>query len=405
MLNSSNLSSRRPKAMEVMGRWKLTDAVMLAISLFNVVGGGAEGLQNDHRHLQSSLACYPALFVFGNSLSDTGNGVLTGNPLLALPADRPYGETVPGYPFNRFSDGLLIIDFLAILLGLPLTQPYLDRSADFTTGINFAVSSATALDAAYLNSIGIPTLSNYSLDVEIGWYLSSRSSAANPYSRNIVAYRHGLYVIEIGGDDYIQAVLSSNFSVPYIQRNLIPLVIAKIRNATEVLYATGARNFLYISITPLGCSPSLLAFFPSGAKDRNGCLIDLNTLSFEHGQRLLRLVYELRATYHDARFVFFDYYGAYEQVISNSPAFGFRDTLDACCGAGPSFLYRYSPQLFCSASSTVAAMTLCPNPIVFLNWDGIHFTHSFNSVISTLTIGSGQYLNPPKAFANCIQHV
>jgi hypothetical protein len=55
----------------------------------------------------------PALFVFGDSMSDTGNGPFVN---LAEAYSLPYGETYPGYADGRFSDGRTIVsDFLGTL--------------------------------------------------------------------------------------------------------------------------------------------------------------------------------------------------------------------------------------------------------------------------------------------------
>ncbi|MCO5558164.1 hypothetical protein L7F22_011741 [Adiantum nelumboides] len=266
--------------------------------------------------------CYPALFIFGDSLSDTGNGNLTGSPLFTRTAQRPYGETVPGFPFGRFSDGLLLVDFLATWIGLPLSNPYLDKGADFTTGVNYAVSSATAQNAFYLRSRLVTPLTNLSLDVQIGWHLALKASKSSSHNPSTHAYSKGLYVLEIGGNDYIDALNSLIYSPSYITNYFVPQVMAKIRNATKVLYTHGARNFLYISINPLGCAPSLLSLRPLGTKDSNGCLQALNTLSYAHGAELLSLVNDLRATYPKLRFTFVDYYNAYLKVIENNLSYG-----------------------------------------------------------------------------------
>ncbi|MCO5547772.1 hypothetical protein L7F22_001224 [Adiantum nelumboides] len=282
-----------------------------------------------HQQLSEGAPCYPALFVFGNSLSDTGNGNLTGNPAFTRTAERPYGETVPGFPFARFSDGLLLVDFLAIWTGLPLLNPYLDREANFNMGVNYEVSGATAEDASYLRSRRITPLTDLSLDRQIGWHLALKASWWSPQNPTTYAYNRGLYVLEIGGNDYAGALSSLIYPPSYIASYFIPRVITKIRNATEVLYTNGARNFLYISITPLGCAPALLSIYPLGAKDSNGCLRALNSLSYAHGAALLNLVNELRATYPTARFTFVDYYGAYIQIIENSLTYGNAQTSSA----------------------------------------------------------------------------
>jgi hypothetical protein len=57
------------------------------------------------------------VFTLGDSLSDTGNCFYSGNALVCgRTNDFPYGETFPGQPAKRFSDGRLIVpDFLGHL--------------------------------------------------------------------------------------------------------------------------------------------------------------------------------------------------------------------------------------------------------------------------------------------------
>jgi hypothetical protein len=53
---------------------------------------------------------FPAIFLFGDSLSDTGNGPFVNH---TTASKLPYGETFPGYADGRFSDGRTIVgDFL-----------------------------------------------------------------------------------------------------------------------------------------------------------------------------------------------------------------------------------------------------------------------------------------------------
>jgi hypothetical protein len=65
-------------------------------------------------------------------------------------------------------------------LGLPLLNPYLDRRADFTHGVNFAVGGATALSTATLARRGITIPhTNSSLEVQIRWFKEFMSSTTN----------------------------------------------------------------------------------------------------------------------------------------------------------------------------------------------------------------------------------
>ncbi|MCO5602602.1 hypothetical protein L7F22_056736 [Adiantum nelumboides] len=352
--------------------------------------------------LGAAAPCYPAMFVFGDSLADTGNGVLSGNAFFLRTAQKPYGETVPGNPFRRFSDGLLLIDFLAMRLGLPLLNPFLDKTANFNMGVNYAVSGATADRVSkYITRFILP-LTPYSLDVQLSWHLALTASGPSPQKPNADAYKDGLYVVEIGGNDYLSAL---NALVPNspskVISTFVPAVISKIGTTTEALYANGARHFLFISIPPLGCSPSILSGNPTGPKDSNGCLQEFNAISVAHGMQLFSLVNGLRSKHSDATFAFLDYYGAFYQTLAASASLGFTDTLDACCGAGPKAPNRYDRASFCSASSIGSSDTLCPDPNVFFTWDGIHFTHKLNSEISRLTFEKGSFLDPPNAFAAC----
>ncbi|XP_062149874.1 GDSL esterase/lipase ENOD8-like [Alnus glutinosa] len=64
---------------------------------------------------------FPAIFNFGDSNSDTGG--LSATLITPTP---PYGETCFHMPAGRFSDGRLMIDFMAKSVGLPYLSAYLD---------------------------------------------------------------------------------------------------------------------------------------------------------------------------------------------------------------------------------------------------------------------------------------
>ncbi|KAI0491702.1 hypothetical protein KFK09_025962 [Dendrobium nobile] len=63
-------------------------------------------------------SCYTSIFSFGDSITDTGN-LLLSNGDNCLSGRLPYGETFFGRPTGRFSDGRLIIDFIAEAMGIP----------------------------------------------------------------------------------------------------------------------------------------------------------------------------------------------------------------------------------------------------------------------------------------------
>ncbi|KAJ0075149.1 hypothetical protein Patl1_33798 [Pistacia atlantica] len=102
--------------------------------------------------LSSVTECYDIkthklLFVFGDSLFDTGN-----NPYLPANEGRfptgtlwPYGITFFDKPTGRISDGRLLPDFIATNAKLRLPVPYLEERGVFIDGINFASAGSGVL--------------------------------------------------------------------------------------------------------------------------------------------------------------------------------------------------------------------------------------------------------------------
>jgi phospholipase/lecithinase/hemolysin len=98
------------------------------------------------------FTCPQAIFVFGDSLSDTGNVQIAfpGNSLTTL--NYPYGESYtftnePGR--NRYCDGRIVPDFIAQAFGFPFIEPILLQNVpafpiNFAHGVNFAYAGATA---------------------------------------------------------------------------------------------------------------------------------------------------------------------------------------------------------------------------------------------------------------------
>ena len=74
--------------------------------------GGGANKKKKKKNNNNNNNIIPAVFLFGDSLSDTGNGWFVEHRDAFVP---PYGETFPGYPDGRFSDGRATVpDFLGI---------------------------------------------------------------------------------------------------------------------------------------------------------------------------------------------------------------------------------------------------------------------------------------------------
>ncbi|OAY36340.1 hypothetical protein MANES_11G013800v8 [Manihot esculenta] len=85
-------------------------------------------------------------FIFGDSFLDAGNNNYINTTTLDQANFWPYGETHFNFPTGRFSDGRLMVDFIAEYANLPLILPFLQPGIDqYRFGVNFASGGAGAL--------------------------------------------------------------------------------------------------------------------------------------------------------------------------------------------------------------------------------------------------------------------
>ncbi|CAI9290996.1 unnamed protein product [Lactuca saligna] len=90
---------------------------------------------------QNITHLFSAVFIFGDSTADSGKNNYINTPFKA--DHPPYGEDFPGkIPTGRFSNGKLMSDIWASLLGIKQTVPlFLQPNIsdfDIRTGVNFA---------------------------------------------------------------------------------------------------------------------------------------------------------------------------------------------------------------------------------------------------------------------------
>ena len=233
---------------------------------------------------------YSRLYIFGDSLSDTGN-------LASL-----IGAFPPPYYMNRVSNGPVAMDVLAQKLGL-------DASASLhligpAIGSNYAVAGASASGFEAID-----------LDNQL---LLFRANHGN------VAPQDALYVVFVGGND-IRAARSNPDPVAAHAR--VADAAARARQAIVDLADIGARHFLVINSPNIGLIPetSLLAeAFDEPKLDQRS-----RKLSQRYRQALHRAVTHLR---HPGKLDIteFDLYTFFNQLVRHAHRFGFSNSTDAC---------------------------------------------------------------------------
>ncbi|KAJ8444986.1 hypothetical protein Cgig2_029180 [Carnegiea gigantea] len=349
--------------------------LLLLFSLLNLVPGALVVSASSDKVIHDKLS-FDRIFQFGDSLSDTGN-LIRDNPIGGHPfSSFPYGQTIHR-PTGRCSDGLLMIDYIAKFFHLPLLNPYLNKQANFTFGVNFAVAGSTALDTATLRAKGIISpATNSSLSIQLNWFSSHLHSmhmcGGNLDCMASVVGKSLVMMGEVGGNDYNYALLEGK-SMEELYK-MVPEVVRAIKEAVKEVINMGAIRIVVPGNFPIGCMPIYLALFEtqdSGAYDELRCLKGLNDFAKFHNEQLKAAIRELRREHPNVAVVYGDYYHGLRWIVKNAASLGFnKDGLQkTCCGSGNN-KYNFNLTRMCGYEGT----TVCEDPSESYSWDGIHLT-------------------------------
>lgn len=292
---------------------------------------------------KANAAIFSNLFVFGDSLSDTGNVFNVSNGL--IPPDPPYSN-------GRFSNGPNWIDYLAEDLGLEVNP--ITGNVNPSEGINFSFGGATtgknntvALDFPQLQ--GLPGLQGETGEIgEIELFqgfLQQTQQSADP---------NALYIVWIGGNDYLP---TEGTFVPFTDPT-VP--IDNISKAVNSLAAVGAKNIMLVNLLDLGKAPLALeidAQIP-------GTSAALTAIAQAHNAALNDLEQSLDP---DINLISFDVNSLFNSVIDNPGQFGLNDVTNPC-------LVSIDPSIVCS------------NPDEFLFWDFSHPTTKGHQLIANAAL-------------------
>ncbi|RLN03340.1 GDSL esterase/lipase [Panicum miliaceum] len=318
----------------------------------------------------------PALFVFGDSLIDSGNN----NSNLASLAKAnyfPYGIDFAGGPTGRFSNGYTIVDELAELLGLPLVPPYSQASSveQVLQGANYASAAAGILDDSGGNFAGrIPfnqQIQNFESTVAQIAAAAGASAAAERLARSIV-------FVGMGSNDYLNNYLAPNYDT---RRRYDPRQFADLlaRQFASQLTA-GARKLVVAGVGSMGCIPTVLAQSVAGR-----CSPEVDALVLPFNANVRAMLDGLNANLPGARFTYLDNFRIFKAILANPAAFGFSVVDRGCCGIG-----RNGGQITC-----LPFMPPCADRERYVFWDAYHPTAAVNVIIAREAFHGGADVMAP----------
>ncbi|EPS63670.1 hypothetical protein M569_11113, partial [Genlisea aurea] len=320
-------------------------------------------------------APFPTVYAFGDSYTDTGNTRSDSGPAgFTFVSNLPYGRTYFHRPTNRYSDGRLVIDFVAEALSIPFLRPYRRGGGAGTGGVNFAVAGATAIDHRFFakNNMTLDVTPE-SLATQLGWFRERKRAADALF-----------WVGEIGANDY-----AYSFGSSFYPRGIRRLAINTLTKFLQALLEGGAKYVVVQGLPPTGCLTLSLYLAPANDRDWAGCVASGNKHSQDHNAALKAKLNYFRQKFPKATIVYADYYEAYLDVIRNPAAHGIKELFKSCCGNGGGS-YNFNYFSVCGSPSSTA----CRNPSEYVNWDGVHLTEGMYRAVAESFL-NGTHTQPP----------
>ncbi|XP_010552197.1 PREDICTED: GDSL esterase/lipase At3g14220 [Tarenaya hassleriana] len=297
------------------------------------------------------------LFTFGDSSYDVGNKKFFSSEFDPAAA-WPYGDSVDD-PTGRWSDGLIVPDFVGKMIGIgEPVPPVLDPKADLSRGASFAIAGATARGVPS-DTMSFPQQVSKFMELKGRWTDKQRAEA--------------LYMFYVGADDYLKFA-KENPSASQADRYVcIASVLTKISSSLYDLHKKGgARKIAVQNLPPLGCLPIVRQEFKTGEE----CLEILNFMASVHNERLKRLLGQITIPLRNLRYSLLDFHSEILRRINDPSRHGYTDTTTSCCGIGPRNAFG------CGYSNVHS--NLCSYQRSFLFYDGRHNTEKTNREIADL---------------------
>ncbi|MEH1928190.1 SGNH/GDSL hydrolase family protein [Nostoc sp.] len=286
---------------------------------------------------KASAASFDQLYVFGDSLSDTGNIYNASGK--TYPASPPYFE-------GRFSDGPLWVDYLGDQLGLkPTLFTTIPPTPIPTQGINFAFGGASSgLGNAVLPDSNLPGVLKQVLG--FAGTLKANNQTADP---------NALYTLWGGANDFF-----------FLNPKDSTTPINNISLALNTLVGVGAKNILVFNLPDLGKLPA------ATINGRNPTTLSKSTSEFNLG--LAQTVSALSQN-PNLNIISVDTYSLFNQAS----ALGFTNVTDSC----------------------LSRLDICnPGDNKFLVWDGFHPTTAAHKVIADTALAAIEAKSVPEPAIN-----
>lgn len=301
---------------------------------------------------EALAADFSKLYVFSDSISDTGNvfnATIVGNRLdPTISIDPPS----PPYFDGRYSNGPVGVDYIASDLGLTLIP-----SAELAVGSPITVTPNGEFGVNFFFNGATTTQSvNFAFGGAQSGLENVSDSRLPGILREIQAFRDDLELFNQSADPnalyVVWAAGSNDYSSGTFREPTIP--VENIARGVTSLYEAGARNILVPNVSDLGKTPLNLSRGPDISNA-------LTQLSQAHNSNLAITLNDLEQTLAGVNIISLDVASLFQEAIANPTEFGFTNVTEPCLDP--------------------ATSTICPNPNEYLFWDNVHPTAATHAVL------------------------
>ncbi|NJM21887.1 MAG: SGNH/GDSL hydrolase family protein [Richelia sp. RM2_1_2] len=296
--------------------------------------------------IAGNFSQFSQFYVFGDSLSDTGNvfAATEGltNPETAIPPNPPYA---PG----RFSNGDIWVDFVGKEIGLTPTTFIPPQVNIPTEGINFAIGgSSSGLNNALVPDAPLPGVLG-----QVGLFTQ------NLIANNQKADPNALYTVWGGANDYI----FGNVTDPN-------QTVGNLSQAINSLTQAGAKNIAVFNLPDLGQLPFAIATNTSA---------QLSQLTLSHNAALEQVLNSLSGN-SDINIIPIDVNSPFKRVVANPGEFGFTQ----------------NPAIPCVVGDIVNISSVCDNPDEFVFFDAFHPSSKSHRLVADVTLSAIKHETVPE---------
>lgn len=287
---------------------------------------------------------FSQFYVFGDSLSDTGNVFNASggqiNPGTAIPPNPPYA---PG----RFSNGDIWVDFVGDEIGV--TPTLFRDNPTSTESTNFAIGgSSSGFDNALVPNPNLPGILG-----QVGLF------AQNLQANNQQADPNALYTVWGGANDYLFGGVTNPQQT-----------VDNLSNAIGALTQAGAKNIAVFNLPDLGQLPV--------AQEMNTSA-PLTQLTDAHNAALEQALDSFNGN-SGVNIIPIDINSVFNQVVANPQEFGFTQ----------------NPAIPCVESDTGNISSVCDNPNEFIFFDDFHPSSKSHRLVADVTLSAIKHETIPE---------